>query len=61
MLELGMVVLILWPGTELHECQGRLVARAEGLTALKDVVCSGGEQFYEVVGVEERRLAEVKY
>ena len=56
LLTIGMSVLIMWPGVELDQCRGRLVAKLDGLTALKDVVCPDGTEYYEVVGVAEHKL-----
>lgn len=61
LLTIGATVLIIWPGNaELHKCQGKLVARAQGLTAIKDVMCESGRAYYDVVGVDERKLVVIE-
>lgn len=57
-LTVGIFVLILWPGMELHECEGKLVAKQDGLTAIKNIVCVDGRQYESAVGVPESKLIE---
>ena len=59
MFPIGAILIVFWPGTELHGCTGRLVAQEQKLTALKDVTCPNGSKFYEAVGIEDKRLIEV--
>lgn len=59
MLALGAFVMILWPGTELHGCTGRLVAQEQHLTAIKDIKCPNGAEFIDAVGVPDRTVIEV--
>ena len=59
MLKLGMIVLIYWPGTELHLCRGTLFAVEQKLTAIKDLTCGDGAKIINVVGVDEKRLLPV--
>lgn len=58
MLAIGTFVIILWPGMELHECEGKLRARQDGLTAITQIVCLDGRTYESAVGVPESKLIE---
>ncbi len=59
MLTIGALVLIIWPGTELHLCSGKLVAQEQQLTAIKDLSCPDGSKFEDAIGVDVKYITEV--